>query len=263
MTANTTVSQSIAVADPEIPANVIKPNADGSVNISGSISVSATTTAHATAAAPSYSEGTDDDLSMNLTGDLRTTAKIAAGQTIAVTNAGTFAVTQATAANLNATVVGVWEGATGSAVPASGVYNGLIAATANPAAASAGNLVGAMADKLGRQVVVIGQVRDLKANTHTALSSGSETTVVAQVASTFLDVYGCIAANTTGSAVTLVFKDSTSGTTQFTLYVPANDTRGFMLPSSDGFKQGTVNTNWTCTGGASGVDITMLYVKNI
>lgn len=153
--------------------------------------------------------------------------------------------------------------ATGSAVPADADYIGLIAKTANPTAASDGNLVGAMADKLGRQVVVLGNVRDNKANQRTALASSSETTVVTAVASTFLDVYGVIAANTTGSAVNLTFKDSTGGTTQFDLTVPANDMRGFMLPSSDGFKQTTVNNNWTVTGGASGVNIDILYVKNI
>lgn len=163
------------------------------------------------------------------------------------------------------TITGVTTafGATGSAVPANAVYNGLIAKTANPTAASDGSLVGGMADKLGRQVVVIGNVRDNKANTYTALSSATEATVIAAVASTFLDVYGVIASNTTASAVTLTFKDSTGGTTQFLLYVPANDTRGLTLPSSDGFKQTTVNTAWTCTGGASGVNISMLYVKNI
>ncbi len=106
MTANSTVSQSIAVADPEIPENVIKPNADGSVNIAGSISVTATTAAHATAAAPSYVEGSDDDLSVNLTGDMRVIAKQNGTWTVGISAAQTIAVTQATAASLNATVVG-------------------------------------------------------------------------------------------------------------------------------------------------------------
>ncbi len=122
MTANSTVSQSIAVADPEIPENVIKPNADGSINVSGSIS--AVSAATATAAAPSYSEGISEPLSQDLSGALRVlttfpatvavtqsgtwTVGISAAQTIAVTNAGTFVVqaAQATAASLNATVVG-------------------------------------------------------------------------------------------------------------------------------------------------------------
>ncbi len=62
----------------------------------GSVTVSMDATA--TAAAPTYLEGTANPLSQTLTGDLRTVAKIASGQTIAVTNA--------TATNLNAAVVG-------------------------------------------------------------------------------------------------------------------------------------------------------------
>lgn len=63
---------------------------------------SASTEATATAAAPSYSEGTANPISQNLTGDLRTIAK----------QSGTWSVTatQATAANLNVTAAqgGTW-----------------------------------------------------------------------------------------------------------------------------------------------------------
>ena len=158
------------------------------------------------------------------------------------------------------------HGATGSAVPAGATYKGLLAKTANPSAASDGNMVGAMSDKLGRQVVVVGNVRDNKGNQLTTItSSTSETTVVTAVASTFLDVYGCIVVNSSASATLVTFKDSTGGTNQFDIYVPAGETRGFMLPSSDAFKQTAVNNNWTATCGTSvaSVVITMLYVKNI
>ena len=163
--------------------------------------------------------------------------------------------------------IATWgKAATGGAVPSGAQYEGFIATTANPSAASAGNLVGGMADKLGRQVVVLGNVRDLKGNQVTTItSSTSETTVVTAVASTFLDVYGCIVVNSSATAANVTFKDSTAGTTQFNVYVPAGETRGFMLPSSDGFKQTTVNNNWTATSSASvaSLIITMLYVKNI
>lgn len=192
-----------------------------------------------------------------------------------------FASTQATASSLNATVVGTgtfavqaaqsgtWtvgsNSATGSAVPANAFYDGLLAKTSNPTAASDGNLTGALADKLGKQVVV-GSIRDLKGNQFTTItSSTSETTVVTAVASTFLDVYGVIVENTSATASKVTFKDSTGGTTQFEIYVPAGDTRGFMLPESAAFKQTTVNTNWTATCGTSvaSIVISMLYVKNI
>jgi len=293
MTADPLVRNSVAVADPTHPDHFIQPNADGSINITGSIS--ATSAAVATAASPTYSEGVSEPLSQDLSGNLRAlvafpatlavtqsgtwTVGISASQTIAVTNTGTFAVQAAqtgtwtvgisaaqSVAVTNAGTFAVQAAgptASGSSLTASPLTVGARAATANPTAVTDGQVVNLMADKEGHQVIVIGNVRDLKANQYTALSSASETTIVTQIGSTFNDLYGIIAANTTASAVTLTFKDSTAGTTQFSLYVPANDTRGFILPSSDGFKQGTVNTNWTCTGGASGVNISALYVKNI
>lgn len=171
-----------------------------------------------------------------------------------------------TLASDNTAIAGWGHGATGSAVPSGAQYKGLLAKTANPTAATDGNMVGAMADKLGRQVVVLGNVRDLKGNQLTTITSSVvETTVVTAVVSTFLDVYGCIVENTSATGTKVTFKDSTAGTTQFEIYVPANETRGFMLPSSDGFKQTTVNTAWTATCGTSvaSIVITMLYVKNI
>jgi hypothetical protein len=161
-------------------------------------------------------------------------------------------------------VTGIWEGATGSGVPANGVYNGLLAKTSNPSAATDGNLVGAMADKLGRQVTVIGNVRDNKASNTITLSSTTSATLVAAIASTYNDIYGLIAANQSATGVTITLSSS-SGATGIPIYIPANDTRGFMLPSSDGLKQNTVNTNWTAalSAGSITVKATALYVKNI
>lgn len=142
---------------------------------------------------------------------------------------------------------------------------GGIAKTANPSAVTDGQRANALFDKLGKQVVV-GSVRDLKGNQFTTITASvSETTVVTAVASTFLDVYGCIVENTSATACKVTFKDSTAGTTQFEIYVPAGDTRGFMMPESGAFKQTTVNTAWTATCGTSvsSIVITMLYVKNI
>ena len=308
MTANTTVSQSIAVADPEIPENVIKPNADGSINISGSISVSATTTAKATAAAPSYSEGVDEPLSQNLSGALRTlvsfpasvavtqsgtwTVGISAAQTIAVTNAGTFAVqaAQATAANLNATVVGTgtfavqaaqsgtWNiatvttitgittafAATAASVPANAIQCGARGATANPTAVTDGQLVGVMADKVGRQAIVPYAVRDLVGQQTTQLSNTtSETTIVTAVASTFLDILSFNFSNTGSTATRVDIRDDTGGTVMAKFMVPAGDMRGqtYTVP----FKQTATNKNWTaqCAAATTAMEITVQYVKNI
>lgn len=179
------------------------------------------------------------------------------GSTTAVT--GTVAVTESGTWNVGA------SSATGSSVPANAFFNGLLAQTGNPSAATPGNLVGALADKLGKQVVV-GSIRDLKVQQQTTItSSTAETTVLTSVASTFLDVYGVIVVNSSATATNVTFKDATAGTTRFNIYVPAGDTRGFMLPESGAHNQAVVANNWTATCGTSvaSILITMLAVKNI
>ena len=185
----------------------------------------------------------------------------------------TTAVTQATASNLNATVIGTGtfavqatsSTATGSAVPADAYYNGAEAQTSNPSAATAGNLVGLMADKVGK-LVSVQSLRQLKVQQHTTITaSTAETTVLTAVSSIFLDVYGVIVANSSVTADVVTFKDSTGGTTRFVIAVPAGETRGFMLNESAAHNQATVNNNWTATSSASisSLDITMMAVENI
>lgn len=202
------------------------------------------------------------------------TQATAASLNATVVGTGTFAVqaAQATAASLNATVVGTGTFAvqaagpttSGSSLTASPLTIGGLAKTANPTAVTDGQVVNGLYDKLGKTIAV-GSIRTLKVNQITTItSSASETTVLTQVASTFLDVYGCIVTNTSATSVTVAFKDSTSGTTQFNIAVPAGDTRGFMLPEGGAIKQGTINNNWTATTqSVASVIITMLAVQNI
>lgn len=106
--------------------------------------------------------------------------------------------------------------------------------------------------------------RALKVNQQTTITaSTAETTVLTSVASTFLDVYGCIVANTSASACDVIFKDATAGTTRFDIEVPAGETRGFMLPIDAAIPQAAVTNNWTATCGTSltSIKITMLAVK--
>lgn len=162
--------------------------------------------------------------------------------------------------------VALWgHGATAASVPANAVLGGGRGSTANPTAVTDGQMVAALRDKLGKAVVV-GAIRDLKVNQVTTITaSTSETTILTAVASTFLDLYGLIISNTSATAVNVAIKDSTAGTTQLNVSVPAGETRGFMLPAGDGIKQGTVNNNWTATssGSVSSLVITALAVKNI
>lgn len=79
------VSQRVAVCDRGAPNNCVKPNSDGSIDVSGSIT--ADTSAVATASAPVYAEGTSQPLSMDLNGNLRTAGGSGGGTTVKATAA--------------------------------------------------------------------------------------------------------------------------------------------------------------------------------
>lgn len=176
-------------------------------------------------------------------------------------NTGTLRVSQATDSNVS--VVG--SGASGATLSSNPVTAGGLGATSNPIAVTNGQIVNTLHDKLGKQVVV-GSIRDLKADAVVTLTSTTtETTLLAQVASIFLDVYSIIASNSSATATELTFRDTTGGSARFYLYVPAGETRGFMLPESAAWKQATVNTNWTVQSSQSisSVKVAVQAVKNI
>lgn len=130
----------------------------------------------------------------------------------------------------------------------------LIARTTNPTAASDKAPVSAMGDKVGRQVVVDGQVRDLVTDaTVTISASTSETTILGAVAATYLDVTAVMIANTSATATRVDFRDDTGGTVRFSIYCPAGDTRGvvFRRPRP----QTAQNKNWTAQSSASVTDL--------
>lgn len=140
---------------------------------------------------------------------------------------------------------------------------GGLAKTTNPTAVTDGQVVNSLHDKLGKQVVV-GAIRDLKAIQQTSINnSTATTTVVTAIASTFLDVYGCIVTNNASAVNKVTFADSSGGTTRWVLEVPATDTRGFMLPVDSAIVQSGSNAVWQAQCSVSGsVEVTMLYVKN-
>lgn len=120
-------------------------------------------------------------------------------------------------------------------------------------------------DLKGR-VVTTSTPRALKTQQITTITaSTTETTVLTAVASTFLDVYGVIVVNSSATASNISFKDSTAGTTRFNIYVPAGETRGFMLSPDAAVPQAAVNNNWTATSSVSvsSIIITMFAVKMV
>lgn len=140
------------------------------------------------------------------------------------------------------------------------------ARTTNPTAVSDGDRANLITDKLGK-VVVVGSVRELKVQQATTITSSvSETTVLTSgAAGVFHDVYGLIVANSSATACNVTFKDATAGTTRFNVYVPAGDTRGFMLPESAAHNQNSAANNWTatCSASVASIHITMMAVKNV
>ncbi|MGJ4888944.1 hypothetical protein ACQR1Y_12160 [Bradyrhizobium sp. HKCCYLRH3099] len=141
---------------------------------------------------------------------------------------------------------------------------GGLAKTVLPAAAADGQRVSGLFDKQGKQVVV-GSLRELKGQQKTTITTTTETAITAAGgANVFVDLYGLIVTNTSAAAVTVTFRDVVGGTARFSITVPANDTRGFMLPAADAVTQSTANSQWSATLGASAtsIDIATFTIKN-
>ncbi len=168
-----------------------------------------------------------------------------------------------TIASDNTVLPAVGAGATGSAVPANASYQGFDAATALPTAATAGNTVGGMSDKYGRQVVLPVTIRDLVGTQTTTITVNTETTIVTAAASTFNDLIMLVVSNTSATAVRVDFRDTTAGSILFSLYLPAGDTRGFSLGGVP-IPQTSVNTNWTAQVSSAVTDIRVyaVFAKN-
>ena len=139
---------------------------------------------------------------------------------------------------------------------------GGLAKSAQPTGVLDGQRVAALYDLLGRQITA-GSIRNLKANFYTSIATTGETALVTAISTAFIDVYGAICTNKSGSTILMTFKDSTGGSTQYEFNVPSFDTRGFMVSESGAIKQTAENTQWTVTPSlATSISVTLLYVKN-
>jgi hypothetical protein len=180
------------------------------------------------------------------------------GSTTVVT--GTVAVTESGTWNVGSST------ATGSAVPANAFYKGGIAKTALPAAATDGNLTGTMLDKFGRQVCLLGSIRDLTGTQTTTISaSTAETTIAtAGAAGIFNDLVMLIVSNTSAATNTRIdFRDTTGGSILFSLFsVGGAAPVGFALPIP--IPQTTAATNWTaqCATSTTDVRVYAVFVRN-
>jgi hypothetical protein len=225
-----------------------------------------------TTAAPAYTNGQTNALSLTTVGGLRVDGS---GATQPVS--GTVTVQQGTAANLNATVTGTvaatqsgnWlvggDTASGATDANNPVKIGGVARTSNPTAVTNGQRVNASFDKLGK-LIAVGAIRDVKGVQKTSITTTTETTVVtAGGAGVFNDVYAIVVTNKSATGVSVDFRDATAGTVRMTLYAPATDTRGFTVAVDSAMVQAVAANNWTATlsGAVTSIEITMLYVSNL
>jgi len=136
---------------------------------------------------------------------------------------------------------------------------------ANPTAVAALDRVDATFDDVGRQVVVLNNVRDLEVHQHTEIaSSSSETTILsAGAAGIFHDLTQLILTNQTATAVNVTIKDATAGTTRMIIALAASG--GAVIPFPTPVTQAAAANNWSATlsSAAVTVDIFVQAVKNV
>jgi len=225
---------------------VTGPTADNAANPVLKLS---TLPAVALAAAPTRTEGNVNPLRVTLAGDVVVTLD---GEAVTMP-------VDAAAAEVQGTV------ADAAADAQNPVGIGLTARQTNRTAVADGNRVRAIADDMGRQVVVLGQVRDLVSHQHTQIASSSaETTIVTAVASEFHDLVMLVLTNQTATAVNVTIKDATAGTTRMIVALAANG--GAVLPFPVPLPQlAAVNNNWTATLSSAAVTVNVFaqFIKNV
>jgi hypothetical protein len=85
------------------------------------------------------------------------------------------------------------------------------------------------------------------------LTSTTETTIVAAVASIFNDLRALLITNTSATGTRVDFRHVAAGTVVFSVWVPANTTLPITLPVVA--RQATVNTAWTAQLGTAVTDV--------
>lgn len=139
------------------------------------------------------------------------------------------------------------------------------ARTTNPTAVADADRVDATFDDIGRQIVVLNQVRDLLVHQHTQIaSSSSETTIVtAGAAGVFHDLTHLIITNQTATAVNVTIKDATAGTTRMIIALAASG--GAVIPFPVPVNQASAANAWTATLSSAAVTVNIFAqaVKNV
>lgn len=172
-----------------------------------------------------------------------------------------------TIASDNSAIPAAGQAATGAAVPSGATMLGLRAATANPTNATGGNLVAAMADKAGRTVTTLVQVRELMTVGTLAVAATTETTLIAAgAAGVFNDISQLVITTAGAAAQTITIKDATAGTTRAVFNYPnaaLAPAAPFIITFNPPIPQAVAASNWTVTQSlATACNYTFVYAKN-
>lgn len=233
----------------------------------------------AKAAAPTYIEGTVVMPRVTLSGDRAITldgeavvlgdgsaaiGKLGANSGVDIGDIDVLsmpAVTQPTASNLNAQVVG--ELAHDAIDGGNPIKIGGKARNANAASVANLDRVEATFDLGGRQIVKMGNPRGLFIRNTITLTTTGETTLLAAAASTFHDLTCLMVSNSSATAVRVDFRDTTGGAVAFSLAIAANG--GAVINFPYPIEHSAVNTNWTAqlSGAVTDIRIFAQAVKNI
>ena len=202
------------------------------------------------------------------------TVGISAAQTIAVTNAGTFATQSAITAASGSIASGalssgsIAAGAISSGAAVSGAFaSGAIvdltnvtsalaataptkalsvsglAATAYPTAVTNGQAVQLMTDKAGRAAVVLNAPRDLIGKATGNIASATPASMIsAGGANVFNDIITLILTNSTATATVVTITDNGTGGNSYSFALAANGGGSFQFPTP--LPQGTSNAAW-------------------
>ncbi len=141
------------------------------------------------------------------------------------------------------------------------VQSGGIARNANPTAVANGDVVKSTHDLVGRQLMRVNQVRNLLQTAYVTEDEIQEVTLLAGVSGVYHDLVYVLCANESTGAINLDFRQTTGGTIQMSVEVPANGTAGVSLPMP--IPADHADATWTVKNSASDNSNTVYSVTGL
>ena len=155
---------------------------------------------------------------------------------------------------------GNFDAATNASAPANGIQPIELSANALPSAVTPGNTVAPMADKFGRQVVLVNSMRDLLKPAAVQTTNATQTTLLAAQTSQYADLVSLTITSESSTACTVSLTD---GTTTYKFNVANQQGAGFVWNPVSPLPAASTATAWQVTGCASvTLDYVALFVLN-